>query len=66
MDKKLLEWGKKYGPVYRVYIGNTLCVVLADYDTMHEALVKQGDTYAGRPVFHSIFARGIAGLGKIF
>lgn len=62
--KQLLEWRQKYGPVFRVYVGNTLCVVLGDYDTIHEALVKQGETYVGRPVFHNIFAKEIAGLGK--
>lgn len=65
LHPQLRQWAQNYGPVFRVYVGNVLCVILGDYATICEALVKQGDTYAGRPAFHKIFPKDVAGLGRI-
>jgi len=46
---KLQENVKKYGPIFKFYIANKLVVVLGDYDTIQEAMIKQGDVFAGRP-----------------
>jgi hypothetical protein len=47
-----------------VYIGSQLVLVLGDYEAMNEALVKQGDAYAGRPIFRLLLPKEVAGLGK--
>jgi cytochrome P450 family 2 subfamily J len=41
--------GKKYGPVFGVYMGDKLTVVLDDYDSIRKAFVDQGDAFSGRP-----------------
>ncbi|PIO61070.1 hypothetical protein TELCIR_17415 [Teladorsagia circumcincta] len=41
-------WRKKYGPVYTYWIGILPFVVVADYKTMKETFVKDGDAYAGK------------------
>jgi len=40
---------KHYGPLFKLYIANKLVIVLGDYNLIQEALVKQGDLFAGRP-----------------
>uniref|UniRef100_A0A914UYU2 Uncharacterized protein n=1 Tax=Plectus sambesii TaxID=2011161 RepID=A0A914UYU2_9BILA len=45
---QFLKWKKQYGPVYTVWLGPYANVFVTDYDVMHDALVKQGDAYAGR------------------
>uniref|UniRef100_A0A4W6F7Y6 Uncharacterized protein n=1 Tax=Lates calcarifer TaxID=8187 RepID=A0A4W6F7Y6_LATCA len=40
----LLEFSKKYGPVFTVYLGPKKVVVLAGYKTVKEALVKYSET----------------------
>jgi len=50
---------KQYGPLVRVYVGNTLVVVLGDYKTIHEALIKQGDAFSGRPAFAAFLPKGV-------
>lgn len=62
---QLCQWAKKYGPVYKLYVGNKMVVVLSDWNTIQEGLVKQGDTYAGRPHFNTIFPDEIVGVGKL-
>lgn len=57
--KILQKWVKQYGPLVRVYVGNTLVVVLGDYKTIHEALIKQGDAFSGRPAFAAFLPKGV-------
>uniref|UniRef100_A0A914WU01 Unspecific monooxygenase n=1 Tax=Plectus sambesii TaxID=2011161 RepID=A0A914WU01_9BILA len=45
---QFLIWKKQFGPVYTVWLGPYANVFVTDYDVMHDALVKQGDAYAGR------------------
>jgi cytochrome P450 len=61
----LTDWVKEYGPIYKVYVGNQLVLVLGNYDAIHQAMVKQGDVYAGRPNFHLLFADELVEKGKI-
>lgn len=56
---QLRQWAEKYGPLYKVYIGCKLVVVLGGWNTIHEALVKKGDIFAGRPRFASFQPPGI-------
>jgi cytochrome P450 family 2 subfamily J len=62
---KLCKWTELYGPLYKVYVGNKLVLILGDWNMIQEALVKQGDTYAGRPTFHTLFPEEIAGKGLV-
>lgn len=45
---KLLDWTKKYGPIFKFYVGNRLVIVLSNWDSIQEAFLKQGDAYNGR------------------
>ena len=39
----------KYGDVYGIFFGQELTVVLSGYEVIHEALVKRGHVFSGRP-----------------
>ncbi len=45
----LTEWGKVYGPVYKIGLAGTYAVVINGYDAIHEFLAKGGKGTAGRP-----------------
>ncbi|CAJ0575854.1 unnamed protein product, partial [Mesorhabditis spiculigera] len=42
------EWRKEYGPVYTYWLGPQPMVVVADYQTMKESIIKDGDKFADR------------------
>uniref|UniRef100_H2ZIS7 Cytochrome P450 2U1 n=1 Tax=Ciona savignyi TaxID=51511 RepID=H2ZIS7_CIOSA len=48
-ERRMRKWSKKYGPVMSVRMGRQDWVVLGDYDTIHQGLVKQGTSFSGRP-----------------
>lgn len=54
MHKTLSDLRKRYGDIFRLYIGNELVIVLNGFDVIHEALVKNGSVFADRPIssFH--------------
>ncbi|XP_063287250.1 cytochrome P450 2G1-like isoform X2 [Pelobates fuscus] len=65
MVKSLLEFGKKYGPVYTLYFGPRRVVVLCGYQAVKEALIDQADEFSNRgkqPNTDSF----IQGLGVVF
>ncbi|KAH3894234.1 cytochrome P450 2U1-like [Dreissena polymorpha] len=39
----------KYGPVYRLYCGSQLIVMLNGYDAIHEAFTRQAEVFTDRP-----------------
>ncbi|ESO99015.1 hypothetical protein LOTGIDRAFT_142374 [Lottia gigantea] len=43
------ELRKQYGPVYRIYFGRQLLIVLSDMESINEALVKQKELFSDRP-----------------
>ncbi len=45
----LTEWGKLYGPVYKIGLMRTYAVVIDGYEAIHDCLVKGGRNTAGRP-----------------
>uniref|UniRef100_A0A8C5M1X8 Cytochrome P450 n=1 Tax=Leptobrachium leishanense TaxID=445787 RepID=A0A8C5M1X8_9ANUR len=45
----LLKLSKKYGSIFSIQIGKQKMVVLCGYETVKDALVNQGDEFAGRP-----------------
>ncbi|KAM9817250.1 cytochrome P450 1A1-like [Neosynchiropus ocellatus] len=45
----LTAMSKRYGPVFQIQIGMRPVVVLSGLDTLRQALVKQGEDFAGRP-----------------
>ncbi|XP_073688989.1 cytochrome P450 1A1 [Garra rufa] len=49
----LTAMSKCYGPVFQVQIGMRPVVVLSGNDVIRQALLKQGDEFAGRPDLHS-------------
>lgn len=60
----LQENVKKYGPIFKLYIGNQLIIILGTYEAIQEALVKQGDMFTGRPQFHIGVPEKLKGYGK--
>jgi hypothetical protein len=51
----LLKWRKRYGPVYTYWLSEHPIVVVADYETIQETFVKDGDSYIGRNFFNEAF-----------
>ncbi|KAI6174304.1 Cytochrome P450 domain containing protein [Aphelenchoides besseyi] len=45
------EWRKQFGPVYTFWQTEMPVVVFADYETIHETLIKDAETYSGRQGF---------------
>ncbi|KAM7391575.1 hypothetical protein PAMP_022256 [Pampus punctatissimus] len=39
----------QYGDVYKMHLGSLTVVVLSGYTTIRQALIRQGDAFAGRP-----------------
>ncbi|KAF7212846.1 cytochrome P450 1A1 [Nothobranchius furzeri] len=49
----LTELSKKFGDVFQIQIGTRPVVVLSGYETVKQALTKQGDDFSGRPDLYS-------------
>uniref|UniRef100_A0A915B4W7 Cytochrome P450 n=1 Tax=Parascaris univalens TaxID=6257 RepID=A0A915B4W7_PARUN len=47
--RTMLQWKRKYGGIFTVWLPKPI-IVLAEFDAFKEALIKQGDTFAGRPM----------------
>lgn len=61
----LQAWARKYGSLFKFYITNRLVVVLGDYECIQEALIKQAQTFSGRPDFLTFVPDSIHNLGKL-
>ncbi|XP_039182157.1 cytochrome P450 2K1-like [Crotalus tigris] len=62
--RTMIEWSKKYGPIFRIKLGFQEMVVLTGYETVKEALVNQADAFADRPIV-PIFEDAVKGFGVI-
>ncbi|CAL8243278.1 unnamed protein product [Lota lota] len=49
----LTAMAERYGPVFQIQIGMRPVVVLSGHETVRQALIKQGDDFAGRPDLYS-------------
>ncbi|XP_071393946.1 cytochrome P450 1A1 [Centroberyx affinis] len=49
----LTAMSKRYGPVFQIQIGMRPVVVLSGNDMIRQALIKQGEDFAGRPDLYS-------------
>lgn len=49
----LTAMSKRYGDVFQIQIGMRPVVVLSGSETLRQALIKQGDEFAGRPDLYS-------------
>ncbi|XP_030073612.1 cytochrome P450 2A13-like isoform X2 [Microcaecilia unicolor] len=62
--KGLIKMSEKYGPVFRVYIGPEMTVILSGYEAVKEALIDQAEVFGGRGNMetfnHFFFFQGIA------
>ncbi|EJW87451.1 hypothetical protein WUBG_01636 [Wuchereria bancrofti] len=47
--RSMIKWKKKFGPMFTIWLPGPV-IVLADYKLLREALVKQGNIFAGRPM----------------
>ncbi|XP_071466802.1 cytochrome P450 2C19-like isoform X1 [Marmota flaviventris] len=65
VNKSLAELSKVYGPVFTLYLGMKPTVVLHGYEAVKEALVDNGEEFAGRDSI-PIFERCNKGLGIAF
>ncbi|XP_039626044.1 cytochrome P450 2B4-like [Polypterus senegalus] len=50
LHESFMELKEKFGPVMTVHLGPIPLVVLVGFEAVHEALVQQADTFAGRAV----------------
>lgn len=46
------QWRRQYGPVFTYWVGEKPVVAFADFKTVQENFVKDGDTFAGRYFFN--------------
>ncbi|VIO93719.1 Uncharacterized protein BM_BM2557 [Brugia malayi] len=47
--RSMIKWKKKFGPMFTIWLPGPV-IVLADYKLLREALVNQGNIFAGRPM----------------
>ncbi|CAK8678669.1 unnamed protein product [Clavelina lepadiformis] len=59
-ERKIAQWSKTYGPVISLRFGRNDVIFLNDFDSIHEALVKQQTKFSGRPKFALPFITDIA------
>ena len=45
-----IDWRKQYGNIYTYWLGEIPHVAINDFDTIQEHFIKDGETYAGRPL----------------
>uniref|UniRef100_A0A914XH44 Cytochrome P450 n=1 Tax=Plectus sambesii TaxID=2011161 RepID=A0A914XH44_9BILA len=64
-EKAFVEWGKKYGPIFTVWIPTPI-VIINEYELMKETVIKQGDIFAGRPEMFIIDALLKGNYGLLF
>lgn len=50
---RFIEWSKQLGDVFSLQLLGKSVLVLNSYECIHEALVKKGDQFAGRPQDYS-------------
>ena len=65
MRKFLRKYRKKYGDIYSLYLGTKLVIVIAGYEKIKEAFVKNGKVFDERPHHDTIFDTFVKGNGKI-
>ena len=49
LHKAFVEYGKKYGKVYKMYMGRSPVITVADSEIMKQVLVKDFDKFRNRP-----------------
>lgn len=64
-DVVVLGLVKKYGPLMSFYIGNKLFIILGDYETIQEALIKQGDVFTGRHAVKALMPEKMIDHGEL-
>ncbi|XP_070536152.1 cytochrome P450 1A1-like [Ptychodera flava] len=55
----LTKMAKKYGPIFKIHLGQKPVVVLTGHKILKQALIRQANDFAGRPDFESF--KAIAG-----
>ncbi|XP_030074124.1 cytochrome P450 2A4-like [Microcaecilia unicolor] len=63
--KGLMKMSEKYGPVFSLYIGSEMAVVLSGYEAVKEALIDQAEVFGGRGNMES-FNQTVQGFGIAF
>ncbi|KAK3093467.1 hypothetical protein FSP39_016124 [Pinctada imbricata] len=51
LNKTLIEIGKKYGPIFRINLGNCYLTVVQGHDLIQEALTNGAEYFQRRPVW---------------
>lgn len=65
MRKFLRRFRKRYGDIYSLYLGNKLVIIIAGYDNLREAFVKNADTFSDRPKGTDMMSAIAKGLGVV-
>ncbi|KAJ7826623.1 cytochrome P450, partial [Mycena leptocephala] len=47
-ERALSDWAKKFGPLFSIWMGNQLFVVISDPKIAHDLLVKEGAIFSSR------------------
>jgi len=47
-ERALYSWAKQYGPLFSIWMGNQLCVVISDAHGARDLLVRNGAIFSGR------------------
>ncbi len=66
--EKLREWGKEYGSVYQIMIGNEPVVVFNSMDAAKDVFIGQGGALVDRPqfyTFHKVLSTTTASFGTL-
>uniref|UniRef100_H2Z815 Uncharacterized protein n=1 Tax=Ciona savignyi TaxID=51511 RepID=H2Z815_CIOSA len=64
-QREFLKWSKKYGPMFSARFGLQKWVVLNDYDSVVQTLVKNSQSFHGRPSIR-LFIETWTPLGIVF
>ena len=64
MRKFLRKYRKLYGDIYSLYLGTKLVIVIAGYDKINEAFVKNANVFSNRPKGNHILEKVTRGLGR--
>ena len=66
--ERLREWGKEYGSVYQIMIGNEPVVVFNSIDAAKDVFIGQGGALVDRPqfyTFHKVLSTTAASFGTL-
>lgn len=62
-ERALHAWSQKYGPLFSLFLGNQLFIVISDPKITHDLLVKNGKIFSSRKEYFIKFQTILRGRG---